>query len=214
MVDYTVDVDIVKALRRAAVPDDDRFPKSLSARWRRVQKAFQAGESDEMIQYHVASATAETLRTVRGIPALAQLGARLHEAVSADKAASNDPFSLPSHVPTRLARRAVAVLAADLKGRLALTSPEQATLILAERVVADVAYSYGLDRMAPGLVKAGHDHVELLDRYRGLTQSNLLGELARRLLAHPDGTGLRAPSRRRPKIGTSDLLNVDIADLP
>ena len=50
------------------MPDDDRLPRSLTGRWRRVMKAFQAGEPPEDIAYHVARATADTLRRTHGIP--------------------------------------------------------------------------------------------------------------------------------------------------
>ncbi len=64
------------------MPDDDRLPRSLSARWRRVLKAFQAGESQEAIEHHVAKATAETLRRTHGVPELPALGAQVYVAAA------------------------------------------------------------------------------------------------------------------------------------
>lgn len=197
------------------MPDDDRMPRSLSGRWRRVLKAFQAGEPQDAIAYHVARATAETLRRTHGIPELPELGAQLHKAAVAGSAdpTGNRSQGLPAHIPTRLARRAAEMLAAVMKDRLALTSPDEATLTLARRVVADVAYAFGLDRMAPVLMASGYSPVELRSSFENITRSNPLGELAKRLLDHPDASGLRAPGQWRPKSGTADLMDVDIADM-
>ncbi len=67
--------------------------------------------------------------------------------------------------------------------------------------------------MAPVLMGNGFDPVELRHRFEGIAQSNPLGELAKRLLAHPDGAGLRAPGRRRLKLATADLMDVDIEEM-
>jgi hypothetical protein len=199
------------------MPDDDRLPRSLSARWWRVLKAFQAGEPQDAIEHHVAKATAEILRRTRGVPELPALGAQVYLAAATGYGGHGDEGNsrqaLPAHVPTRLAWQAVDALSAVMKDRLALTSPDTATLLLARRVVAGVAYAFGLDRMAPVLMGDGADPVELHRRFESIAQSNPLGELAKRLLAHPDGSGLRAPGQRRVKVATADLMEVNIEDL-
>jgi hypothetical protein len=196
------------------MPDDDKLPRSLSVRWRRVLKAFQAGESQEAIEHHVAKATADTLRRTHGVPELPALGAQMYlDAASGYGAYGSSRWAVPTHIPTRLARQAVDALSAVMKERLALTSPDGAALLLAGRVVADVAYAFGLDRMAPVLMGDGFDPVELRLRFEGIAQSNPLGELAKRLLAHPDGSGLRAPGRRRLKLATADLMDVNIEEM-
>ena len=55
---------------------------------------------------------------------------------------SSSPESLPTHIPTRLARQAADALSAVMKDSLVLTSPETAAQLLARRVVAEVAFSY------------------------------------------------------------------------
>jgi hypothetical protein len=198
------------------MPDDDRLPRSLTGRWRRVLKAFQAGEPHEDIAYHVARATADTLRRTHGIPDLPVLGILLQQAAAdgpSNGGSADSPRALPTRVPARLARQAADVLSAVMRDRLALTSPDSAALILARRVVADIAYSFGLDRMAPVLVAGGHSPAELHRQFEMLAHSNPLGELARRLLAHPDAEGLRAPARRRPKLATADLMDVDVGEM-
>jgi hypothetical protein len=196
------------------MPDDDKLPRSLSARWRRVLKAFQAGESQEAIEHHVAKATAETLRRTHGIPELPALSAQMYLAATTGYGAdANSRRALSTHIPTRLARQAVDALSAVMKERLVLTSPDTAALLLARRVVAEVAYAFGLDRMAPVLMDDGFDPADLRHRFEGIAKSNPLGELAKRLLAHPDGSGLRAPGQRRLKLATADLMDVDIEEM-
>ena len=198
------------------MPDDDRLPRSLGRRWRRVLQAFRAGESEEAIAYHVARATADTLRRTRGIPGLSALGAHMYQTSLSGTGFSDHgcgPHALPTHIPTRLARQAVDALSAAMRDRLALSSPESAALMLARRVVADVAYAFGLDRMAPVLMSEGLSPAELHHRFEDIAGSNPLGELAKRLLAHPDGTGLRAPGRSGLKLATADLMDTDIEEI-
>ena len=196
------------------MPDDDKLPRALGAGWQRVLKAFRAGESQEAIEHHVAKAAAETLRRNHGVPELPALGAQMYlDAATGYGADGSSRRAMPAHIPTRLARQAVDALSAVMKERLALTSPDTAALLLARRVVAEVTYAFGLDRMAPVLMGDGFDPVELHHRFESIAQSNPLGELAKRLLAHPDGTGLRAPGRRRLKLATADLMDVDIEEM-
>jgi hypothetical protein len=135
------------------MPDDDKLPRSLSARWRRVLKAFRAGESQEAIEHHVAKAAAETLRGTHGVPELPALGAQMYlDATTGYGADGSSRRALSAHIPTR-------------------------------------------------------------HRFEDIAQSNPRGELAKRLLAHPDGTGLRASGRRQLKLVTADLMDVDIEEM-
>lgn len=196
------------------MPDDDKLPRALGAGWQRVLKAFRAGESQEAIEHHVAKATAETLRRTHGVPELPALGVQMYlDAATSYGADGSSRRAMPAHIPARLARQAVDALSAVMKERLALNSPDTAALLLARRVVAEVVYAFGLDRMAPVLMGDGFDPVELRHQFESIAQSNPLGELAKRLLAHPDGTGLRAPGRRRLKLATADLMDVDIEEM-
>lgn len=186
-------------------------PRSWSHR--RLRQAA-ASLPHEDIAYHVARATADTLRRAHGIPDLPALGAQLHQASSgspADWGSGNSPRVLPTHIPTRLARQAADALSVVMKDRLALTSPDSAALMLARRVVAEIAYTFGLDRMAPILVAGGLNPAELQHRFENIAQSNPLGELARRLLAHPDANGLAR--QRWPKLATADLIDVDVREM-
>lgn len=198
------------------MPDDDRMSRSLTGRWRRVLKAIQAGESQEAIEHHVAKATAETLRRAHGVPELPALGAKVYVAAATGDHGPDDSSNLadlPDHIPTRLARQAVDALSVVIKDRMVLTSPDTAALMLARRVVADVAYAFGLDRMAPVLMSKGFSATELRRQFEQITYSNPLGELAKRLLTHPDGSGLRAPPHYRPKLATAALMDLDIEEM-
>jgi hypothetical protein len=197
------------------MPDDDRLPRTLTGYWRRVFKAFRAEESAEAIEYHVARATAETLRRAHGIPDLPVLGANFHRAVTSDVPGSPSagPSSRSPHIPTRIAVRAVDVMPDVLGGQLSRPSPKEAAIMLTRRVVAEVAFAAGLDRMAPALIEDGQDPGKLYDRFRAAVSGDLLEKLAARLLAHPDGSGLVAPGRARPKVTTADLMDIDLMDM-
>jgi hypothetical protein len=95
------------------MPDDDKLPRSLGARWQRVLKAFRAGESQEAIEHHVAKAAAETLRRAHGVPALPALGEQMYlDATTGYGADDSSRRAMPAHIPTRLARQAVDALSA------------------------------------------------------------------------------------------------------
>jgi hypothetical protein len=103
--------------------------------------------------------------------------------------------ALSAHIPTRLARQAIDALSAVMKERLALTSPDTAALLLARRVVAEVAYAFGLDRMAPVLMGDGFDPVELRHRFEGIAEQSA---------GRTGETAARAPGRQRaPRAGAA-----------
>lgn len=140
------------------MPDDDRMPSYLGPSWRRVLPCLQGRESAERTADAVSVALAATLRSAHGVPRLAGIAARMQEAVSGGAPAqSRVPGSVEArqHVPTDIAERAAGCLAATMPETLALVSPEEASLTLAKRLLADLAYHYGLDRIAPLLVAEG-----------------------------------------------------------
>jgi 7-cyano-7-deazaguanine synthase in queuosine biosynthesis len=111
------------------------------------------------------------------------------------------------HVPTDVAERAAAALAAGMPGELALVSPPEAALVLARRLLGDLAFHYGFDRMAPLLTRDGiYDAPELQSLLTEVLASDQVSKLAKRLLNRPDGVGLRAPSRSRPPVAAENLL--------
>jgi len=113
-----------------------------------------------------------------------------------------------------MAERAAAALAATMPEVLALVSPAQAALMLAERVLADLAYHYGLDRMAPLLAAEGtYDAGELQALLADIVGSEQVSRLAKRLLTRPNGAGLRAPRRRQPRRPLDELLNADLGEV-
>lgn len=199
------------------MPDDDRIPGYLTAPWRKVFRCLQGREPAERTADAVACALAATLRTVHGVPGLEGITAQMQEAGAGGIVGQSrvpDSEEARRHVPTDIAERAAAALAATMPEVLALVSPDQAALMLAERVVADLAYHYGLDRIAPLLVAEGaYDSSELHGLLAEILGSEQISKLAKRLLARPSGTGLRAPRRRRSRIPLEDLLDADLAEV-
>ena len=199
------------------MPDDDRIPRYLSARWRKVLRCLQGRESLERTSDAVTAAPAETMRTAHGVPGLPGIAARMQQAATGGSIAySRIPGSEEArwHVPTDITERAAAGLAATMREELALVSPDQASLILAEKMLGDVARAYGLDRMAPVLTADGvYGAGELNDLYAEILASDQVSKLAKRLLRKLNGIGLRAPMRRRVRMPMADLIHTDLADL-
>jgi len=118
-----------------------------------------------------------------------------------------------SHVPTEIAEQAAAVLAATMQRELALVSPRQAAMLLARRVLADLAYHYGFDRMVRQLLNKEYTVTELRAVMAEVVAGEQVSRLATRFLSRPSGDGLRAPPRRLRKRPLADLLGVDLEAL-
>lgn len=199
------------------MPDDDRIPRALSGAWRKVLRSLQGRQPTERTAGAVAGAVAATLRSVHGVPGLAGIAAQMQDAARAGRVPGSwIPGSEPArrHVPTRVAERAAAALAASAQDELALVSPERAVMLLAERVLRDLAYAYGLDRIAPLLLAEGrYDSAELQALLVEILASDRISKLAKRLLARPDAAGLRAPPQRRSRMSLRELADADVETL-
>jgi hypothetical protein len=199
------------------MPDDDRIPGYLTARWRKVLRCLQDRESVERTADAVAGALAATLRIAHGVPGIQGIASQMQEAAAIGTVTrSRVPDSAEArwHAPTDIAERAAAALVATMPEELALVSPGEAALILARRLLADLACHYGLDRMAPLLTAEGtYDAGELQSLLAEILASEQVSKLAKRLLARPNGAGLRAPRRRRLRLPLEDLLHADLAEV-
>jgi hypothetical protein len=200
------------------MPDDDRIPRYLTAPWRKVLRCLQARMPAEETTDALTSAIAATLRSVHGVPELPGIAARMQEAaVGTTAIQSRIPGSAGGrlHLPTDVAERAAAGFAATMRSELALVSPTQAALLLARRVIAGLAYHYGLDRIGPLLAADGaYSTRELQNLFAEILASDQVSKLAKRLLARPTGEGLRAPARRRVRRPLEELVNTPLAELP
>lgn len=199
------------------MPDDDRIPRKVTGKWNKVLRCLRNRLPAEDTTDAVASAIAETIRDVHGVPDLPVIAVRMRQAATAGTAVhSCVPGSerARTHVPTDVAERAAAGFAATMQSELALVSPAQAAFLLARRVVAGLAYSYGLDRIAPLLAAEGsYTTAELQGLFNEILASEQVSRLAKYLLKRPTGQGLRAPRRQRARRQTRDLLNTPIAEL-
>ena len=200
------------------MPDDDRIPTSLTAPWKKVLRCLRSRRPAEETTDAVTTAMAATLRDVHGVPGLPDIALRMQEAAASGTVEqSRVPGSADArrHVPTDVAERAAAGFAATMRSELALVSPGTAALMLSRRVVAGLAYHYGLDRIGPLLAAEGvYSTRELQDLFREVLASDQISKLAKRLLARPTGEGLRAPDRRRrARRPLEDFINTPIAEL-
>jgi hypothetical protein len=195
------------------MPDDDRFPRYLSPGWRKVLRCVQGHDSAERVGDAVTKALAATIRTVPGIPSLPTLAEKMREA-----AVIGDSLHLGSsagrmHVPTKIAEQAAATLAVTMQRELALVSPADAALLLARRVVKDLAYHYGFDRMVQKLPQESYGYGDLRSVMTAALAGDPMARLAARFASRPTGEGLRAPARREPKRALEELLNEDLESL-
>jgi hypothetical protein len=204
-------VDTVKA--RAAMPDDDRFPRYLSPAWRKVLHCLQGSDPAERVSDAVTKALAGTIRAIHGVPSLASLAEQMRKAASSGDSPHFDSATGRQHVPTKIAERAASALAMTMQRELALVSPTEATLLLARRVIKDFAYHYGFDRMVQALPRDSYRQGDL----RAVMTAALAGDgpakLAARFASRPTGEGLRAPALRRPRRALAELLETDLESL-
>src|ERR1700689_4787346 len=135
------------------MPDDDRFSRYLTPAWKGMLRSLQGRDPAERVADNLTTALAATMRAVHGVPTLPQIAERMQEA--AIRGTRFEKIARPDarHVPTEPAEQPAAALAVTMQRELALVSPAQAALILAQKVVTEVAYHYGFDRMLHRLLK-------------------------------------------------------------
>jgi hypothetical protein len=199
------------------MPDDDRIPRSLSAPWQKVLRCLRSRRPTADTTYAVTSAMAATLRKVQGVPSLPEIAVWMQEAAASGTVMESrirDSADARRHIPTDVAERAAAGFAATMREELALVSPGQAALLLARRVIEGLAYHYGLDRIGPLLTADGaYSTRELQDLFTEILASEQISKLAKRLLAKPNGKGLRTPGRRRVRRSQEELVHTPLTDL-
>jgi hypothetical protein len=195
------------------MPDDDRFSRYLTPAWKRVLRSLQGRDPAERVADNLTTALAATMRAVHGVPMLPQIAERMQEA--AIHGTRFEKIARPDtrHVPTELAERAAAALAVTMQRGLALVSPAQAALILARKVVTEVAHHYGLERMLHKLLQDEYTISEVRALFADALSGDQVTKLTARFLAHPTGSGLRAPDRKLRRLAATELLNADLEAL-
>lgn len=195
------------------MPDDDRFPRYLSPAWKKVLDSLKGRDPAERVGDAVTKAVAATIRTIHGIPSLPSLAEKMREAAMKGDSLRFDTRTGREHVPTKIAERAASTLAATMQRELALVSPADATLLLARRVVKDLAYHYGFDRMVQALPQGSYEYGDLRAVMTAALAGDPMTKLATRFAARPTGEGVRAPAGRGRKRALADLLNTDLESL-
>lgn len=192
------------------MPDDDRFSRYLTPAWKRVLRSLQGRDPAERVADNLTAALAATMRDVHGVPMLPQIAERMQEAAMHGTRFEKIARPDARHVPTELAEQAAAALAVTMQRELALVSPAQAALILARKVMTEVAYHYGFDRMLHKLLKDEYTAREIRVIFADALSGDQVGKLATRFLARPTGDGLRAPARKLRRLAVPELLHADL----
>jgi hypothetical protein len=190
------------------MPDDDRFSTYLTPRWRKVFRSLQGHDPASRIEDAVTQALAATVRVVHGVSSLPSLAERMREA--AVRGSSLQLANRRGHVPTEIAEQAAAALATTMQRDLALVSPAQAALLLARRILTDLAYHYGFDRMVPVLLKDAYTASDLRAVMTEVLAGEQVSRLATRFLSRPSGKGLHAPAKQMRKRALADLIDIDL----
>jgi hypothetical protein len=100
-----------------------------------------------------------------------------------------------------------------MQHELALVSPAEATLLLARRVIKDLAYHYGFDRMVQAMPRESYRQGDLRAVMTAALAGDGMAKIAARFASRPTGDGLRAPARRRPGRALVELLETDLESL-
>jgi len=195
------------------MPDDDRFSRYLTPAWKRVLRSLQGRDPAERVADNLTKALAATMRAVHGVPMLPQIAVRMQEAAIHGTRFETSARTDIRHVPTELAEQAAAALAVTMQRELALVSPAQAALILARKVVFEVAHHYGFDRMLHKLLRDEYTISEVSALFADALSGEQVAKLTTRFLACPTGDGLRAPVRKLRRLAGPDLLNADLEAL-
>jgi hypothetical protein len=195
------------------VPDDDRFSRFLGRAWAKVLRSLEGHDPIERVSNSVTRALASTLREVHGVPSLAGMAEKMREAAGHEGAFQQVIPAGRHHVPTKIAEQAAAALAATMQRELALVSPAEASMLLSRRVLSDLAYHYGFDRMVQRLLGQSYTVTGLRAIMDEVLAGDQVSALARRFVSRPTGEGLRAPAAQLVVRPTSELLNVNLDEL-
>jgi hypothetical protein len=195
------------------MPDDDRFSRYLTPRWKRVLRSLQGRDPAERVADNLTAALAATMRTVHGVPPLPQIAERMQEAAISGTRFEKIARPDARHVPTVLAEQAAAALAVTMQRELALVSSAQAALVLARKVVTEVAYHYGFDRMLDKLLNDERTTSDVRELFAGALSGDQVAKLTTRFLERPTGDGLRAPARKLRRLAGPELLDADLETL-
>lgn len=190
------------------MPDNDRFRRGLSARWRRVQRSIRAGDRPDQVADLVVKAAAADLRRSGGIAAVAE---RADLTQARPDTQWTDVILDEGSVS---GRHEVTLLAAErLTHQWALTSPLSALESFADVMIAKLADDR-FDRMMPELVgRGGLTATQLADLRDIVHRHPQMVMLRDRLVKHPDAVGLQAPRRMVHRRRIADLLNTEVTEL-
>jgi hypothetical protein len=111
------------------MPDDDRFPRRLTARWKKVLWCLKRQDPAEQVADAVARALAGTLRDTHGVPQIEVIAAQMQQAAMVQHGAQ-------SRVPNSLRARSLTL---SRMGHPPSCSPEALTRQRAWRLIWPMA---------------------------------------------------------------------------
>jgi hypothetical protein len=200
------------------MPDDDYLIARLPRRWRPVARAVANGDDIQVLTDRVVRALAATLPDIGGIPPINEVADQAHEIAKRqegelDLGLGYRSLLRPSDTRPQIDimwNRARALL--ESRTHQMAEDRDSARLTLAVEAVKALGNHFGFSRVAPALLAdPNRDDRDISDRWTRALEHPSIEQLARGLLRHPDGTGLRAPRRTRRSI--AQLLETPLEKL-
>lgn len=192
------------------MPDDDIIPKRVPRRWIASGRSLVGGASPPELAPSLARALSATLRDAGGCPGLPELGATLKScAVNPEVWDEQSRAVVQAH-----AQHPHTVIAAEIAGALLETqsdvltqaSENEVTQRVAEEFVCSLIRRYLFSRLRNELVRERFANWKEEQAFEHEAIAHVpVADLARRLLARPDGVRLVAPSAAS-KQSTAELL--------
>lgn len=214
------------------MPEGDRFERNFRAGWRRAYRHARVGATAEELAHALTATVAKTLRDGNGIPSLGRI---VEVVVDASSRLASD--SSGAHEDAKLLIEAFSALddivrAAD-GHRLARIAADAAQSFLVEQggdasyLGSSVVQARLCERVCWGLIDhnfwanarenlvaegalASHEEARQWQQGIETVLKPGLGAIAARLMKHPDGKGLRAPSRIVRRETTGTLMQEDL----
>lgn len=190
------------------MPDQDVIPRSVRGPWRQPFRALAGGRAVEDVAHTVTTAVVASIRAEGGMPWAHGLSTGLERSLASgsrldwELARSEALAQSGGRAGLRLALEQGEVILADPAGRMATDAETALVMGTVERTV-----------QARVLAPARAEMVNRLGDYaseqryeRAVLDQVPVRQIAEGVIRHPDGKGLRAPSRRG-KGSTAELLD-------
>jgi hypothetical protein len=194
------------------MPDDDVIYTRLVRGWHRAGKLFQSDAPAEEVADAVSTALCDTLRRLGGCPGLPEMISALEGSLRAGNGSSWGEQAKQlvrranGHVHTRLLREVCRGLLASAPEALRQLGSDALKQRVTSEFVSRLAVHHLFSRLRPESWEKRGRLSLARTREQECRQALPITAIARRLLAHPVGIGLRAPARRHVQSSTEEML--------